>query len=201
MSFASVTLYKETLSKNQQGPAGKTRRVPTPKWGKTVADVTSRRDLSFGAKVLFDALSQHGKGAEIIALSNVFLAAAIGGERSTVAEGLAALVKAGLIEKFGEPAKHDQIQPYRMLHPSLLRSSRDAVAADPVKSAGKPLLVPCGKCGAKCVARETGWCRKCLGKVELRGEIRREVKGQLAECGVGLGSDAGIVPEETKQTA
>ena len=157
---ASVTLYTETLSKNPQVCAGKTRRF---RWGKTPSDVTSRRDISYSAKVLLDAFSQHGNGMDVIALSQVFLADAIGGERGTVATALASLERAGLIAKAGIPSGHDQIQAYRMMHPAMVR--RKVEAQEIVR---KPKFSQCSTCGALKVLGVSTVCRKCVRNTEIK---------------------------------
>lgn len=187
MKSPSVTLYKETLSKNIQVPVRKTYRSL---WGKTTSDVTMRRDISFGAKVLMDAFSQLGKGNEIIALSQVALADAIGGTRSTVAAALRSLEKVGLIEKFGKPIGHEQIQAFRMLHPALLRRGKDESAVT-----AKPDLVRCVKCRKMCVPCKTGWCRACVKDAMLDLKIDRKVDGVLTERGI-VGT---VSPSEWKQ--
>lgn len=177
MNFPSVTLYKETLPKNPQVSAGKTRRS---KWGKTVSDVTSRRDISYSAKVLFNAFSEHGKGQQVVALSQVFLAAAIGGDRGTVQIALKSLEGVGLIEKLGLPEGREQIQSYRMLHPALIRGEQtEAIRA------ARPNLRKCPKCSQLGVLRKTtGWCLRCTKDVELDGRIRRTVNGELSVRGI-----------------
>lgn len=177
LNSASVTLYKETLPKNQQVPDQKTSRF---KWGKTVSDVTSRTDISYSAKVLLNAFSEHGKGREIIALSQSALAEAIGGHRGTVQVALAALERVGLIEKSGLPSGHEQIQAYRMLHPALIRS-----AIKTVETRHKPNLRTCARCQKLGVLRKsTGWCLACTKEVQFKGVVRREVKGTLTEYGI-----------------
>ena len=176
VKISSVTLYKETLPKNPQVGAGFSRRSL---WGKTVADVTSLRTIPYSAKALFDAFSQHGKGREVVALSQVQLAEAIGGDRGTVQVALAALERVGLIEKYGAPV--DQIQAYRMMHPALLR--RDAAAE--IVVARKVQLSPCAKCRKPCVpSGKTGWCRGCTGDIVLDGKIFRKVEGALNSRGI-----------------
>lgn len=172
---ASVTLYKETLVKNCQVAGTKTARF---KWGKTTSDVTSRRDIPYSAKTLMDAFSEHGKGKEIVALSNVFLAEAIGGERRTVAVALRTLENARLIEKSGEPSGHEQIQAYRMLHPALVRTERKIVVEN------RPNLAKCLKCKRDCVPRKNGWCLRCAKDVDLDGRVGRKVTKALADRGI-----------------
>ena len=189
MKKASVTLYKETLSKNQQVPVGFSRRWKKGKWGLISAEVLEIRGLSFGAKCVFSALSIHGKGNEIIAASHGQIAGWIGGERSTVSGALDALEELGLISKVGL-AGRDQIQAYRMLHPLLIRKSRQEGEEAP-ESKEKPKLVACGKCRKPCVPGLTGRCRKCMGDVELDGKIARRVNAELAQRGIVTAEDAG----------
>lgn len=178
MNLSSVTLYRETLSKNQQGPAGKTSRWKRGKWGLSSAEVLEIRGLSFGAKAVFQALSIHGKGNEIIGLSHGQIASAIGGERSTVAAGLEALERLDLIERHGEPSGRDQIQEYRMLHPLMVRRERSIPKVGEKKSIA---LRPCCKCRKPCVPNLAGICRGCNRKAEVRTIARQEARIVVAE--------------------
>ena len=179
MKNASETLYKETLSKNPQVPAGKSHRWKRGKWGLISAEVLELRGLSFGAKCVFAALSIHGKGDEIVAASHGKIAEWIGGERSTVAAALDALEELELISKVGK-AGADQIQAYRMLHPLMVRRIRQGVDVPPV-SKEKQALVPCAECRKACVPDKAGWCRKCRAVSETRVIARQEAKAVVAE--------------------
>jgi hypothetical protein len=179
VKLSSVTLYKETLPDFPQVCAGKPRRF---KWGKTVSDVTSRRDIPYSAKVLFDAFAQWGNGHEIVALSQVALADAIGGDRGTVQTALDALEGAGLIVKHEIAGSRSQVQAYRMLHPALVR--RDKSLSAPEVPANKG-LVKCAKvvCGKLTRPHKTGWCLKCRKDAELDGKVRR-IAQQVVAHGV-----------------
>lgn len=127
---------------------------------------------------MFQALSIHGKGNEIIGMSHGQIADRIGGERSTVAAGLDALESLELIEKHGTPSGRDQIQEYRMLHPLMVRRERSTPKAAEKKSIA---LRPCCKCRKPCVPNLAGSCRTCSRKAEVRAIARQEARIVVAE--------------------
>ena len=181
---ASVSLYKETLSEFEQGPVQKSNRVhgweDEKSFGKCSPKLNAMKGVSFAAKVLFDSFAAHGKGHEIVALSNGFLAASIGGSRGTVITALRELEQLCVIEKYGTPTKRDQVQAYRMLHHFLFRRETPKTEAKP-KERKQVDLGKCVKCRAKCMPDKSGMCRKCIRVSETRQIARQEAKVVVSE--------------------
>lgn len=82
--------------------------------------ILARRDISGSAKVILAAMLIESKGTGIVAMSTGAIAISAGCSRGTAVAGCAALLKAPLIEKYGEQV--NQIQPYRILHVRLAYS-------------------------------------------------------------------------------
>ena len=186
MNSASVSLYKETRSQKATGEVAKCHRLEA--FGMLPSSVLSL-DLPPGAKVLFAGLAMLSKGHAVVAVSLPEISTACGMDRATVIRNLRRLVKAKLIERAGRPLW--QVQPWKILHPRVVR--REAVRGDmelpeAVWTAKRKVeLVACARCRMPCVPGKTGWCRKCAGKVEMEGEIRRMVNRAITERTGSLG--------------
>lgn len=182
MKFPSVSLYKETLSKKSQVPAGKTPGKK-PKFGMAGEEFWARTDLNLGAKAVLMGIAIHGGGESVVALSQGFIAAACGIERSTVKKGLDALEKHGLLKKSG--GEVDQVQPYEVLYPLIVTALRQKTTGAAVTRSHKstPALVKCLKpsCGTLCRPHKTGWCLKCRKEIELEAKIRRIATAVVAQ--------------------
>ncbi len=175
MKLPSVSLYKETLSKNSQVPAGKSAGSRT-RFGMAEAKVWARTDLTPAAKVVLMGIAIHGEGESVVALSQGYLAGACGIERSTVALSLDSLEAAGLLKKSGGVVK--QVQPYEVLYPLIVTVKRKE-ARDTRAVTRRPKtvsLVECLECHHDCRPNKAGWCKTCAKRIETNRNIDQRIE-------------------------
>lgn len=145
----SNSLYKRTLSKNEQVPVGiLTGRKHSKRFAKILASLLKRKDISPAAKLVLLGYDMESYGADVIGISDGAIGDAVGIARTTVLFARQELVRLGLIEEDGTPIK--QVQPYRLAY----RTPAEAA---------KNTLMACAKCARRCKQLgKVGWCRSCV---------------------------------------